>query len=186
MEESRLNSYPAAARSARSRIPLFTAVLALGSALACGPQGPLGVIPGGPLSGEPVTQSVADWRFTDDDVTVAIETRGDWIDHSVTVMAMADGPDLYVPSRQGYRKTWVKNIARDPIVRIGVDGRIYRGRAVRVLDPVEAERASRALIRKYLGLEFDDVRALLAPPSEDDDRIEVWYFRIESLGEAEA
>ncbi len=154
--------------------------------LACGPQGPLGVIPGGPLSGDLVTQPVTDWRFTDDEVTVAIETRGNWIDHSVTVMAMADGPYLYVPSREGYRKTWVKNIARDPLVRIGVDDRIYRGRAVRVLDPVEAARASRALVRKYLGLEFDEVRALLAPPNEGDDRIEVWYFRIESLGEEEA
>jgi len=154
--------------------------------LACGPQGPLGVLPGGPLAGDLVTEPVADWRFTDDDVTVAIETRGDWIDHSVTVMAMAGGPVLYVHSRQGDRKTWVKNIARDPHVRIGVDGHIYRGRAVRVLDSAEAERASRALIRKYLALEFDDVRALLAPPGEGDDRIEVWYFRIESLGEGEA
>jgi len=169
-----------------SWIRLFIVGLVMSAGVACGPQGPLGVIPGGPLAGDVVTQPVADWSFTEDDVTVAIETRGDWIDHSVTVMAMTDGPHLYVPSRQGYRKSWVKNIGRDPHVRIGVDGRIYHGRAVRVLDPLEAERAARSLIRKYLGLEFDEVRALLDPPDESDDHIEVWYFRIESLGEGEA
>jgi hypothetical protein len=173
-------------RNIRIRRRLFIAGLMMSTALACGPQGPLGIIPGGPLAGDVVTQPVADWRFTDDDVTVAIETRGDWIDHSVTVMAMTDGPHLYVPSREGYRKSWVKNIGRDPHVRIGVDDRIYHGRAVRVVDPVEAERAARSLIRKYLGLEFDEVRALLDPPTEGDDHIEVWYFRIESLAENEA
>ena len=44
-----------------------------------------------------VPDRVADWRFTDDDVTVAIETRGDWIDYSVTVMAAAEGSHLYIP-----------------------------------------------------------------------------------------
>ena len=146
----------------------------------------MGVIPGGPLAGEVVPDPVADWRFTDDDVTVAIETRGDWIDHSVTVMAAAEGSHLYIPSRQGYRKSWVQNIGRDPVVRIGVDDRIYTGRAVRVLEMDEAERATRAQLRKYLGLEFEKVRPLLDPPSEGDDRIEVWFFRIESLAEEDS
>jgi hypothetical protein len=153
---------------------------------ACGPQGPLGIIPGGPLAGEVMPDRVSDWRFTDDDITVAIETRGDWIDHSVTVMAAAEGSHLYVPSRQGYRKDWVQNIGRDPVVRIGVDDRIYIGRAVRVLEMPEAERADRALLRKYLGLEFDAVRPMLDPPNEGDDRIEVWLFRIESISESES
>jgi hypothetical protein len=146
----------------------------------------LGVIPGGPLAGEVVPDRVADWHFTDDDVTVAIETRGDWIDHSVTVMAAAEDSHLFIPSRQGYRKSWVQNIGRDPVVRIGVDDRIYMGRAVRVLESDEAERAARALVRKYLGLEFEEVRPLLDPPSEGDDRIEVWFFRIESLAEGDS
>ena len=165
---------------------LIWIALLTSAAFGCGPQGPRGVIPGGPLSGEVVAEPVADWGFTDDDVTVAIETRGDWIDHSVTVMAMRDGPYLYVPSRQGYRKSWVKNIGRDPHVRIGVDDRIYHGRAVRVQDVEEAERAARSLIRKYLGMEFDAVQVLLDPPDEGDDRIEVWYFRIESIGKDDA
>ena len=177
---------PAVAYPPFSKPGLVARLLICTALIACGPQGPLGVIPGGPLAGDVVAQSVANWHFTDDDVTVAIETHGEWIDHSVTVLAMTDGPHLYVPSREGFRKSWVKNIERDPHVRIGVDGRIYHGRAVRVLDQTEADRAARALIRKYLGLEFEHVRAMLEPPSADDDHIEVWYFRIESLGGDEA
>jgi hypothetical protein len=171
----------------RARLPflLFRLALVLSCqalVLGCGPQGPLGVIPGGPLAGQEVAGPIADWHFSDDDVTVAIETRGDWLDHSVTVMAVADGAYLYVPSRQGYRKSWVQNIARDARVRIGVDDRIYSGQAIRVLDVAEAERASRAMLRKYLNLEFEHVKPLLDPPKEGDDRIEVWFFRIEALG----
>ena len=165
------------------RILAFSTFIAL---TACGPQGPLGVIPGGPLAGEVESDRVADWHFTDDDVTVAIETRGDWIDHSVTVMAAAAGNHLYIPSRQGYRKSWVQNIGRDPVVRIGVDDQIYTGRAVRVLEAEEAELAARAQLRKYLGLDFEEVRPLLDPPSEGDDRIEVWFFRIESIAARDA
>jgi hypothetical protein len=157
----------------------LAALLALA---ACGPQGPQGVLPGGPLAGEVVREPVADWRFTDDDATVAIETGSGWLHHSVTVLAVAVGPHLYVPSRQGYRKRWVQNALREPRVRIGVDGRVYAGRAARVLDPAEAELVARAQLRKYLGLEADEVRMLLDPPAEGDDRIEVWLFRIESTG----
>ena len=163
------------------RVLLFTLAAA---SVACGPQGPLGVVPGGPLGGELISEPLADWRFTDDVLTVAIETQGDWINHSVTVMAAAVDRVLYIPSRQGYRKQWVQNIERDPRVRIGVDNRIYEGRASRVQDPVEAERAARAQLRKYLGLDFDEVRPLLDAPAAGDDRIEVWFFRIESVSEA--
>ena len=96
-----------------SKPGLVARLLICTALIACGPQGPLGVIPGGPLAGDVVAQSVANWHFTDDDVTVAIETHGEWIDHSVTVLAMTDGPHLYVPSREGFRKSWVKNIERD-------------------------------------------------------------------------
>ncbi len=48
---------------------------------ACGPQGPLGILPGGPLAGEVVEAPVADWSFTDAHLTVALETRGRWVDH---------------------------------------------------------------------------------------------------------
>ena len=147
----------------------------------CGPQGPLGVLPGGPLAGTTVVEPVDDWGFTDSHATVAIETRGSWIDHSVSVLCAAEGSDLYVPSRHAPHKRWVQNVLRDPHVRIGVKDRIYEGRAVRVTDPAEAERAARAQLRKYLGIEPAGVRPLEGPPEPGDDRAEVWTFRIESV-----
>ena len=159
---------------------ILAAVLAL--LLGCGPQGPLGVLPGGPLAGTVVLEPVDDWRFTDSHATVAIETRGSWIDHSVTVLCSSEGPHLYVPSRHAPHKRWVQNVLRDPRVRIGVEDRIYEGRAVRVADPVEAERAARAQLRKYVGIDPAVVRPLDGPPEPGDDRAEVWMFRIESVG----
>lgn len=140
----------------------------------------MGVLPGGPLSGQVVAAPVSDWRFTDDAVTVAIETRGRWFRHSVTVLAVAVGPHLYVPSRQGSRKRWVNNALRDGRVRIGLRGKIYPGHAIRVVDPEEASAAARVQLRKYLGLEADRLRLLLDPPAPDDDRVDLWLFRIES------
>jgi len=151
---------------------------------ACGPQGPMGVLPGGPLAGEVVEGKVEDWSFTDAAAIVAIETRGRWIDHSVSVLCMVADGNLYVPSRHAPKKHWVQNALADPRVRIGVDGKIYEGRAVRVTDPGEAERADRALMAKYFGVEAEIVRPLLGPPEEGDDRAEVWLFRIEPVGGA--
>ena len=142
----------------------------------------MGVIPGGPLSGDLVAEPVANWHFTDDNVTVAVETEGEWFNHSVTTLAVAVGPHLYVPAREGFRKNWVANAVRDPRVKIGVDGRIYLGRATRVTDPDEAAAAGLAQLRKYLGMEADEVKQLLDPPAPGDDRVDLWLFRIESVG----
>ena len=103
-------------------------------------------------------------------------------DHSVTVLATAYNGDLYVPSRHAPNKRWVQNILVDPRVRIGVAGRVYPGRALRVTDLAEAEGAARALVGKYLGMEPEIVRPLQGPPPPGDDRAEVWTFRIESTG----
>lgn len=159
---------------------LLTLFASLAASLGCGPQGPMGIVPGGPLAGDVISEPVSDWRFTDDDVTVAIETRGDWIHHSVTVLAVADDGALYVPSREGFRKTWVKNVQGDARVRVGVDGKIYPGLAKRVTDPAEAASVARAILRKYLGLEAANAVFLLDPPDATDDRVDAWLFRIES------
>lgn len=142
----------------------------------------MGVLPGGPLAGEVVQERIEDWSFTDSHLTVAIETRGGWIDHSVTVLCSADGEHLYVPSRNPGNKRWVANLERDPRVRIGVGGQIYPARAELVDSLEEAESAARAQLRKYLGIEARDLRPLAGPPPPGDDRAEVLLFRITSTG----
>ncbi len=97
---------------------------------------------------------------------------------------MVHGPHLYIPSRDPRRKRWVANVLRDPRVRVGVEGRIYPARAVRITSEQEAEPVVRAELRKYLGIEAEHARALLEAPAPGDDRAEVWLFRIESVGAA--
>ncbi len=157
-------------------LPVFLAAL---FGLGCGPQGPMGVLPGGPLSGTEVAGPVADWSFTDAHPLIAIETRGRWIDHSVTVISAAHGGHLYIPSRNAPAKRWVQNVLRDPRVRIGVGGEIYPGRAVRVTESEPGNPVERAFLRKYYGLEVEKVRFLYGPPAPGDDRAEVWLFRID-------
>jgi len=168
--------------SSRLRVACAASALAVG--LACGPQGPLGILPGGPLAGEVVAEPVDDWSFSDAHLTVAIETQGAWLDHSVTVLCVAYAGSLYVPSRNPTGKRWVRNVEHQERVRIGVEGRIYPARAERVTSLQEAEAASRALLRKYLGIEASEVRPLPGAPEPGDDRAEVLLFRISSVGGA--
>jgi hypothetical protein len=163
----------------RRRPGLGAFLLLVAASFACGPQGPLGVIPGGPLSGERAAWPADGWAFTEELLTVAIETEGGWLDHSVTVLCMTDAGSLYIPSRHGGRKKWVNNALRDPRVRIGAQGQIFEGRAVRVMDATEADRVARGFVRKYMGLDAERAHWLLDPPGPDDDRADVWLFRID-------
>jgi len=154
-------------------------VATLVAASGCGPWGPLGVFPGGPLAGETVSGAVEDWSFTDEHLIVSIETRGRLFRHSVTVLCISEGGRLYIPSRFAPRKRWVQNILRDPRVRIGVEGRVYEGRAVRVSERGGDSDVSRAFLRKYVGIEAEHVRSLPEEPAPGDDHALMWMFRID-------
>ena len=100
--------------------------------------------PGLWLSGEVVTAPVTDWSFADARREIFLETRT-WygIRHSVTVACAVHDGALYVPSLyygQGEfpaERHWHRNVARDPRVRLEIDGRLYERRAVLVTDPAE-------------------------------------------------
>jgi hypothetical protein len=154
-------------------------VLLLALALpACGPLGPQGVIPGGPFLGE-VAPTPTDWSFTDDDMLIAIETRGRFFRHSVTILCVAADGELFVMARHAPRKRWVQNVLADPRVRLQIGGKIYEGRAVRVAESTEDAPVARAFLRKYVGIEAEHARALTGAPAAGDDHAEVWTFRIE-------
>ncbi len=131
------------------------------------------------MSGPAVDGLVLDCSFTGEHPLVAIETRGRWLDHSVTVICAAHGGHLYVPSRNAPSKRWVQNVLRDPRVRIGVGDEVYEGRAVRVTESERGNPVERAFLRKYYGIEAEKVRFLYGPPAPGDDRAEVWMFRID-------
>jgi hypothetical protein len=154
-------------------------VLAAGLLPACGPFGPQGIVAGGPFLGsaEPLPH---DATFTDQHMLIAIETRGGWLRHSVTVLCVAAEGRLYVMARHAPRKRWVRDLLADPRVRLEIGGRLYAGRAVRVDGAAdEDERIARSFLRKYVGVEVDRARFLAGPPPAGDDRAELWSFRID-------
>lgn len=163
-------------RRARPAPAPWLLVAAAAALAGCGPWGPQGIFAGGPLAGE-VAAPVGDWSFSDDHLTVAVETRGRWFRHSVTVLCIAHEGKLYLPSRHASRKRWVRNLLRDPRLRLRIGDRIYEGRAVRVRRDVPGLAA--AFLRKYVGVEADGARFLTDPPATGDDRDELWLFRVD-------
>jgi hypothetical protein len=149
-------------------------------AQGCGPWGPLGVIPGGPLVGAEVEDRIEDWSFTDGFPLIAVETRGRFFRHSVTVLCVSADGEFYLMARHGGRKRWVAEMMADPRIRLEIDGRIYPARATRIVEPLPGEPVARAVLRKYVGIEAEHVVSHPETPGEGDDRAEVWTFRVVS------
>jgi hypothetical protein len=170
-------------RPSTSAALLVLGLVAAAVLAGCGPWGPHGLFAGGPFLGTTEAQFPEDWSFTDDQMLIAIETRGRWLRHSVTILCVAADGKLYVMARHAPRKRWVRNVARDPRVRLRVGGHLYEGRAVRVDDdPAERDAAAavaRAFLRKYVGIDAPGARPLEGPPGPGDDRAEVWTWRID-------
>lgn len=144
----------------------------------CGPWGPLGIFAGGPFLGS-VEPAPEDWSFTDAYPLIAVETRGELYRHTVTILCVSDGGDLYLMARHAPRKKWIQNLLRDPRIRLEIGGKLYAGRAVRVQDEASGGAVARGLLRKYVGIEAEHARALGGTPEEGDDRAEVWSFRVD-------
>ena len=142
---------------------LLGAMLLLGT--GCGPWGPQGILPGGPFLGDADAGPVADWSFTDAHMLIGIETRGRWFRHSVTILCVAADGTLYVMARHAPTKRWVRDVGADPRVRLRIGDRLYEGRAVRILEGAEADAVARAFLRKYVGIEAPEARALPGPVS---------------------
>jgi hypothetical protein len=109
--------------------------------------------PGLWLKGEVVTTPVTNWDWVNkvrDPIrknTIMIETRT-WygIPHSVTTGIVGRGDKLYVHGHQDevrmqkqfpYDKFWTANVARDPRVRMKIDGKIYEMTLVLIADRAE-------------------------------------------------
>ena len=98
---------------------------------------------GGPLAADQDT----DWSFRPPGrMQIFVETAT-WygIPHSVTTTSWIVDGDLYVPCNACAAKRWPKNVARNPDVRLKVDGQIYERRAVRITDEAEQQRLLGAL-----------------------------------------
>ena len=155
------------------------AVVWLALASGCGPWGPQGIFAGGPFVGGTERPFPADWSFSEAHPLIALETRGALFRHTVTILCIAADGRLYVMARHAPRKRWVRNLARDSRVRLRIGDALYAGRAVRLGEPAEGEAVARAFLRKYVGIEAEHARPLAGTPAGDDDRAEVWTWRID-------
>jgi hypothetical protein len=116
----------------RCRSALALLVLALAGGCS---GGPFLVFPGGELSGDVVTEPVADWSFVDS-AFVDLETRpAD--PYSVELNYIVKDGQLYIDPADG--RTWFEHIKADPRVRVRFEGRVYPLEAVLVGRPGELE-----------------------------------------------
>lgn len=144
------------------------AVVALGVALGARyADGPLGPFPGGPMSGERVTEPVAEWGFAAERDTVELEVNPD-APRSITTWVLGHEGALYIPAGLASRKTWPGQVMADGRVVLRVAGRLYPRQAVRVTDAARLEALGEVLTRKY---QLD--------PEGNFASAETWFFRLD-------
>jgi hypothetical protein len=130
-------------------------------------DGPLGPVPGGPMSGERVSEPVTDWGFIVERDTVELEVNPD-APRSITTWVVGHDGQAYLPSGFGARKTWTAQLVADGRAVLRVDGKLYEQQAVRVTDEALLEELRAVLIRKY---DLD--------PEGDFSGPETWFFRLD-------
>ena len=103
--------------------------------------------PGTRLGGPPAAEQDTDWSFRSPGRKQILVETATWygIPHSVTTTSWVDGGALYVPCNTCATKRWPKNVARNPDVRLKIDGEVYERRAVRITDDKERQRLLRVL-----------------------------------------
>lgn len=117
---------------------------------------PHGGTPGLWLKGPLVSTPVADWSFTDQIPVIEVQTNT-WymIPHSVHTFCVAYNGQLYLTSvyRSGLTypngRNWNANVARDPHVRLKIDGKIYERTLSFVTDPAERAVVIQLKAKKY-------------------------------------
>ena len=107
------------------------AVLLLALLAACG--GPVGVIPGGELSGEEAAP--ATWsEVVSESGRLDLETRPR-DPYSVRINYVFRDGEVYIDPAEG--RAWYRHLMADRSVRVRIDGRVYRALAVAVTDSDE-------------------------------------------------
>ena len=129
--------------------------------MAC--EGPLGIFPGGELSGT-VTEPPAIWQFEEISDMAQLETQPD-DPYSINLVYVQIDGQLYVYAGNT-RTTWVQHIESNPLVRIKIGETIYPLSAVRVHDDNEFNA-------------FADIWASRSAFQRDPKQFdEVWLYRL--------
>lgn len=131
-------------------------------------NGPIGPIAGGRLDGNE-RAAPADWDFTNEHFTIAVEVQPD-DPHSVTVVCFVSDGELYVPARDAAEKDWPQMALADGRARVRVGEDLYPVQLVKVETNSEREKVFLAAGEKY---------PRLAEQSGGRIPHGVWLFRAE-------
>ncbi|MEA2515082.1 MAG: hypothetical protein QOJ59_4571 [Thermomicrobiales bacterium] len=71
--------------------------------------------------------------------------------HEIEIWYAARGSTLYLLSGGGDRADWVKNLRKEPRVRVRIEGRVFIGKAAVILGTHEEQTAREAVVAKYYG-----------------------------------
>jgi deazaflavin-dependent oxidoreductase (nitroreductase family) len=96
----------------------------------------------------PVAESWS--RFADEQYCYLVTTgRVSGQPHRIEIWFAIDQDTLYMLSGGSDRSDWVKNLRRDPAVRVEIGTGSFQGRARIVKDPTESQRARALVHGKY-------------------------------------
>jgi len=123
------------------------ALVAAAAVLGCQPEDET---PGLWLDGEVAPAPADGWRFTNDIEEIFVETRP-WygIPHSTTIWCVELDGELYVGSYGDEKKTWEKNVARDPTVKLAISGELHEVTLAPVTEPDRVASLDAAYAEKY-------------------------------------
>jgi hypothetical protein len=133
-------------------------------------DGPIGLIPGGPLeAGEVVREPIADWSFAKD--IGEIELQLDSKRQSRTVWFFVLDGIGYVPCSLGYPpgKIWHRQALVNGAARLRIGGRLYPVTLSKLDDVIVQQMSDR--VRAELTRKYGDL-----PPSQKG----VWVFQVTS------
>lgn len=129
---------------------------------------PIGPVSGRALSGVEEAYP-ANWDFSEEAYTVAVETRPE-DPHSVTTLAWVHEGSLHIPAMNGTDKKWTQIVVEEPRVRIKVGDRVFSAKLVRV-ELTDPEPFLDSAAVKY---------SQIAENREDGELPEdIWLFRVE-------
>jgi hypothetical protein len=113
-------------------------------------DGPLGLIPGGPLqAGEVVAEPVPDWEFARDTGEIALQL--DSQEQSRTVRFLVLDGHGYVPCRLGF-DIWHRQAIVNGAARLRIEGKLYPVTLSKLDDTIAQQMSDRVrmeLARKY-------------------------------------
>ena len=105
-------------------------------------------MPGLWLKGKPTTNPVTDWSFTDKIQQIKIQTQTPFLlPHSVTIWCAVYNGNLYVTSYP--ERLWVKDVMRDPHVRLKIGDQLFDRTLSIVNDPAEKTAVLQVKQAKY-------------------------------------